>query len=136
MLSLKMAFTLAVSLPEAHTRTQRNGTKMIIDSLSARIYYGRYGKALKDKVLILAFLLLKYILDIHFFMDLNKKRQCIEKHMCYHGKETSLLDTGKGLVDKQNNVYLINVDNNEYLISNSWQSLEQITETLWALSYL
>lgn len=69
-------------------------------------------------------------------MDLNKKRQYIEKHICYHWKKTSLLDTGKGLIDKQNNVYLINADNNEYFISNSWQSLEQITEIFWASSYL
>ena len=55
--------------------------------------------------------------------------------MRYPGK-TDLLDTVKYLIDRHNYVYLINADNNGYLISNSWQSLGQITETFWALSYL
>ena len=50
-------------------------------------------------------------------------------------EKNDLLGTRKCLIDRHNNVYLINADNNGYLISYSWKGLGQITETLWALSY-
>lgn len=40
------------------------------------------------------------------------------------GKKTDFLDTGKCLIDKCNHVYLINANNNGYLVNYSWQGLE------------